>query len=336
MSYVAIIIILLLELTLKINGRIPDEPSIPNNNMITPTSTTSITPVPFDHAAQSTGVCMQAESDICLIPHNTTNTGFPSPCECFPHPKISNFLICCNITDIEKVTSCASKPEPNSSVTHWTSIFIHNLTVDEIIVSNSFWKTFESIGITDGNIKKISDNFTKFTKIKCLNISNNNIGEINSPRAFLFLSNLQVLDLSYNNLSTMPNMANIENINNLIADIRGNSVMQCKSVYESIEKGLKFEAPDSSYCLRNSTFTWFNTTESMPIRSLEKLKELQSKCPVIPGYGNCTCGSERISFSNKDAIFTAKVDCSNLGLEELPKNLPTNTWSLNVSNNKVS
>lgn len=35
-------------------------------------------------------------------------------------------------------------------------------------------------------------------------------------------------------------------------------------------------------------------------------------------------------------VFTAKVDCSGLGLINLPEKLPANTLSLNVSNNNVS
>jgi hypothetical protein len=34
-------------------------------------------------------------------------------------------------------------------------------------------------------------------------------------------------------------------------------------------------------------------------------------------------------------IFTAKVDCSNMGLFQLPERLPANTIELNVSNNNV-
>lgn len=118
--------------------------------------------------------------------------------------------------------------------------------------------------------------------------------------------------------------------------------MLCKAVLESIERGnVTFLEPDSTFCLMNQTFHWFNSTDSLPIRQLERMKQLNTDCPFIPGYGNCTCeaempvevkdeGTKTVQFS------AAKVDCSNLGLIALPQNLPANTISLNVSNNSVS
>lgn len=117
--------------------------------------------------------------------------------------------------------------------------------------------------------------------------------------------------------------------------------MLCKSVLESIERGgVHFVDPDSTFCLTNQTFNWFNSTDSIPLRQLERMKQLQSECPTIEGFGNCTCDPERMTYEEKEdgpqLVFAAKVDCSGLGLTELPKNLPVMTLSLNVSNNNVS
>lgn len=107
---------------------------------------------------------------------------------------------------------------------------------------------------------------------------------------------------------------------------------------ERVGDRVSFVQPDSTFCLTNQTFHWFNSTESMPIKQLQSMMQLNSECPSIPGYGNCTCESERMSFQSEDQhlIFTCKVDCSGLGLKELPINLPNNTISLNISNNNVS
>lgn len=77
----------------------------------------------------------------------------------------------------------------------------------------------------------------------------------------------------------------------------GNNGMLCKSVLESIERGsVTFMEPDFTFCLTNQTFHWFNSTDSIPLRQLERMKQLNSECPYIPGYGNCTCEQERMTY----------------------------------------
>lgn len=124
---------------------------------------------------------------------------------------------------------------------------------------------------------------------------------------------------------------------------RKNNGILCKPVLEAIERGnVTFIEADSTYCLMNQSYNWFNSTDSLPINELERLKQLNSDCPFIPGYGNCTCEAEQMPVELRDQatrivqIVAAKVDCSNMGLISLPPTLPANTISLNVSNNSVS
>lgn len=114
--------------------------------------------------------------------------------------------------------------------------------------------------------------------------------------------------------------------------------MLCKLVLESIERGnVTFIEADSTFCLMNQQYHWFNSTDSLPIRQLEKMKQLNADCPSIPGKGNCSCIAERMTYEDgTHLVFAAKVDCSNLGLTSLPQNLPGTTLSLNVTNNSVS
>ena len=114
--------------------------------------------------------------------------------------------------------------------------------------------------------------------------------------------------------------------------------MLCKLVLESIERGnVTFIEADSTFCLMNQTFQWFNSTDLLPIRQLEKMKQLNTDCPSIPGKGNCSCIPERMTYDEgNNLVFAAKVDCSNLGLTSLPELLPGKTLSLNVTNNSVS
>lgn len=114
-------------------------------------------------------------------------------------------------------------------------------------------------------------------------------------------------------------------------------------VLESIERGnVTFIEADSTFCLMNQTYGFFNSTDSLPIRQLEKIKQLNADCPSIPGKGNCTCIPEQMAIELREdgtqahSYFSAKVDCSNLGLTSLPKTLPDNTLTLNVTNNEVS
>lgn len=73
--------------------------------------------------------------------------------------------------------------------------------------------------------------------------------------------------------------------------------MLCKSVLEIFDRGgMHFVDVDNSYCLTNQTFDWFNSTDSIPLRQLVRLKQFQSECPDIPGFGNCTCDAERMGY----------------------------------------
>lgn len=337
----SIIILTIQFCPLIIDGRVPDE-TINNDYMIKTTTTpvtTTTTMAPLEHFNQ-TGKCFYAEPELCLYPPPRTETSFNAPCECFQHPNFPRSLVCCNITDINQVVSCPPSPTNDNSKS-WVNVHIRNATLDEFDVSHKFWRILDSLVVTDGSIKKLNREFLRFTPITCLNISNNQLSEI-QQRALSILTQIQVFDISYNNLSTMPNINNVQNNLTLTLDIRGNGGMLCKSVSDTIDRGgIEFVETNNTYCLTNQTFSWFNSTESVPIRQLYKMKQLQTECPVIPGFGNCTCLAERMNFlqSNSDdqthLIFTAKVDCSGLGLVELPKSLPSNTLSLNVSGNKV-
>lgn len=115
--------------------------------------------------------------------------------------------------------------------------------------------------------------------------------------------------------------------------------MLCKSVLETLERSVHFVDLDSTYCLTNQTYNWFNSTDSLSLRVLVRIKQLQTECPKVSGYGDCMCRPEQMHWKVQNGEtafhFTAKVDCSNLGLIELPDKLPMDTIELNVSNNNV-
>ncbi|XP_055912289.1 protein halfway [Eupeodes corollae] len=294
-----------------------------------PSSTSSSTPNPIEKADDFRKACFYAEPELCQQFDNDTSN---DPCPCRLHPDLPHSWVCCNVVDFYNFSTSCSK-----SSNSWVNLHIRNATIRWIDISHSTFQKLESLSITDGNIPKITNAMSRASYVKCLNVSNNNLSEINS-RAFISLQNFQVLDISSNNLSMIPKLNSHQN---LTVDISNNKRLLCNSLLDSIVRGsFKFVLPDTTYCLWNQTYNWFNSTDYMPIRQLERWKRLHSECPKIPGYGNCTCDAEQMAFSTKNdephLLFTAKVDCSSLGLIELPPILPDNTIFLNVSNNNIT
>lgn len=187
-------------------GRTFDEQTPPPNLMTTNAPTTAVTPTTATvNETQWNSTCFYAEPEIC------TQFNESEPCkECMPHPIYKNSLVCCNVTDIVRSISCVQNPNGDNS-TSWANIHIRNATLDELDISHKFWKQLHSLAITDGQVKRIVREFPKFSWPKCLNMSNNNLVVI-SNRALKDLTRLEILDLSHNDLSTMPNLNSQSNL----------------------------------------------------------------------------------------------------------------------------
>lgn len=265
--------------------------------------------------------CFHADVDAMCF--NKTGSATKPSCECEQHPEHLFAIVCCNVTDINKAISCVGVN--TSSYLH---IHIINAEQKEINVGQmNLLKQVDSLIITDGNISKISGQFSRFSSIKCLNFSNNNITEINE-RALLNLNQLQILDLSANNLTKLPSPPTTAKV-----DVRGNLKISCKNVSSAIERGVDFLFKDISVCEVETVYHWFNSTASITIQNLENMKKLDDDCP-----DGCKCVPDRMFYEGGEdsLVFIAKVDCSNLGLTKLPAKLPDNTLSLNISNNSIS
>lgn len=177
-----------------------DEPNI----LITSTAAPE-KPVP----QQLNSTCFYAEPELCQL------FGENEPCkECMPHPVYSNSLVCCNVTDIEKSLSCVENLNGENK-TVWQNIHVRNATLDELDISLKVWKLLDSLAITDGQVNRIVKEFPKFSQPRCLNMSNNHLHSV-PTRALKDLTRLQILDLSHNNLSTVPNLNSL----NLAIDVR--------------------------------------------------------------------------------------------------------------------
>lgn len=192
-----------------------------------------------------------------------------------------------------------------------------------------FHPQVDSLVITDGNITKIVGQFAVFSSIKCLNFSNNNITEINE-RAFKALNQLNLTDLSANNLTKLPTLQNTT------LNVFGNSKISCINISAALEKYVRFLNHETSLC-ESEVVYWFNDTASITVSDVEKRKKLEFDCPL-----GCKCKPGHMQYTNIDEnkndrlIFISDVDCSNSNLTELPIKLPENTYYLNISNNNIS
>lgn len=195
------------------------------------------------HVAKPENPCFHADINAMCF----NKTGSKPDCECEQHPERLLAIVCCNVTgDINKAISCVG-----SNTSSYLDIHIINAEQKEINVAHmNLVKQVNSLIITDGNITKISGKFSRFSAIKCLNFSNNNITEINE-RALLNLNQLQVLDLSANNLTKLPSPPATAKV-----DVRGNLKISCKNVSSAIERGVDFLYKDVSVCEVETVYHW--------------------------------------------------------------------------------
>lgn len=211
---------------------------------------------------------------------------------------------------------------------------IYKASLDEFNIKaegvESHFKSLESISITDGKINKITGIFSKHTSIKCFNLSNNALNSVDK-RTFVNLQKLSLLDLSFNNLSEVPNFRKTRPIQ---LDISNNSQLMCRSLMDAMNNTeLSFIKESETYCLFPKTFHWFNTTEKIPLKQVKTYNEIEKKSCS----DNCTCKAQRLDLiADKEPTFAVMVDCSGKEMMEMPTNLPNNTIALNISNNNIS
>lgn len=136
--------------------------------------------------------CFHADLQLCLEKETP---------ECFLHAPKSDSIVCCHVTDMERTLSSINQLS-NSSI---KNVHIMNASLEELDLEKPQWKQLDSLAVTDGKIKKIIGSFHKMSSPICLNFSNNNILDINM-RAMIHLNHLQILDISFNNLTVLPSV----------------------------------------------------------------------------------------------------------------------------------
>lgn len=310
--------LLLLMILSTTQAKIIDESQVQNGLVPTESVTTQESKVTVEEEVEEP-LCFHA--DINAMCFNKTGSETKPSCECEQYPENDLALVCCNVTDIYKAISCVGN---TSSYNH---IHIINLVQKELNVGKlNNLKHVDSLIITDGNITKVTGEFSAFSMIKCLNFSNNNITEINE-RALKHLRQLQILDLSANNLTKLPTPPAHSKV-----DVRGNLKISCKNVSSALARNVSFLYQNITSCEVETVYVWFNSTATIFIENMEKVKQLDDECPT-----GCRCAPNRMFYSSEnELVFLTSVDCSNLGLTELPPILPEHTLSLNISNNSIT
>ncbi|EDX00919.1 protein halfway [Drosophila yakuba] len=329
-------------------GSVTDTTSTSTSHSTSTTSTTSPAPLPPATPEQPEYLkhCFYAEEQLCshtfdgraeitegqgstVAQSEAQNRGGQGngQCQCREHPARPNSWYCCNISQLTMISSC-------SNISKWTNLHVRNMTVEDMDLSNPIFRSLQSLAVTDGNITRLVNAFPRLSALKCLNISNNNISEIHS-RAVKDVPHLEFFGMSNNNLSLVPHRNQNKNIT---LDISGNMRMLCTPLNEIIyTESINFLNPKHSYCQYNATHTWFQSTDKVSVEQLENRKRCVTNCPVIPNYGSCNCTLENIMIiQDNQSKPQCHVDCSNLGLVELPQRLPDNTFMLNITNNKIT
>ncbi|XP_047001273.1 protein halfway [Schistocerca americana] len=237
-------------------------------------------------------------------------------------------LLCCHLdSDFHLKEAVAQIAPKNANI---RSLYVYNASYDTVDVSITKIFNFDVLSITGGKLKRISGELHNTTV--CLNFSGNSISEIDD-NTFASLNQVKILDLSRNNLSSLPK--SLMSIRNLTLDISGNFKLWCTDVKSLLAPNrsdpVDFRNPNDTYCLANKTFHWFNSTDKYSLKALEESIKAEQTCPPV-----CKCDAARTMFIGREPSFSVMADCSNSNLTSLPPNLPQNTYYLNVSNNNIT
>lgn len=100
-----------------------------------------------------------------------------------------------------------------------TAVHIRNATLDKLDASSDKWTHLVSLSVTDSRVPRLVKLFGSEFRLTCLNLSNNGLNEVD-PRVLSMLPKLSKLDLSHNNLTTLPEV-NVH-VTHFFIDISGN------------------------------------------------------------------------------------------------------------------
>ncbi|PSN47105.1 Protein halfway, partial [Blattella germanica] len=203
-----------------------------------------------------------------------------------------------------------------------TRFHFRNATLSELDLDLFYLPHLESIAITDGKVDRVvRKNFT-FPNLKCLNLSNNLINELDS-HLVENVPNLEQLDLSFNNLTNLSISTPGNNNNNntdFYIDISNNSQLWCNSISDlktnmhNASYNLNFVNQHVTTCKTTPRGYWFKFSIIIQFQQLESI--------------------EKVNAVNEIKFIGISVNCVGKNLTSLP-DVPQYTTVLNISNNNV-
>ncbi|KAI5696980.1 hypothetical protein M8J75_003355 [Diaphorina citri] len=228
--------------------------------------------------------------------------------------------------------------KPNEKI---TALHIRNISLVRLEVNIPEWRYLMSLSITDGNITQILG-ILESSHISCLNLSSNYIQETD-PLLISELANLVRLDMSNNNMTLVPTLS--PSLLKFEIDLSNNKYINCSNILDMMRQvpgeQLRFDNRAQTSCCSSrhqkcGPVVPRNHISLLDLDEVEFIYKISLQCPQGDGW-KCDCEYRVIPSTSgeKQRIFL-NVDCSNRNLVELPRPLPQETTSLNVSNNNIS
>ncbi|XP_066995848.1 protein singed wings 2 [Anabrus simplex] len=209
-------------------------------------------------------------------------------------------------------------------------------TFDPAVVLSPF-PLIQRLTLTDSNVTHLQSDFSVNSRhLEVLNISGLMLESL-ADSTFLRMKELQILDLRDNNISELD-LSALEHLPSLREIYLSGNPWKCdndltwliddshnRSVANRVVDRDKMECIDEAY----------KGKPVVPVMGF--IKALEEECPREPP-NNCTCWINNIVWSENREYMVPFifVNCSNLGLVELPPTLPTNTATVLLKGNKIS
>lgn len=265
-----------------------------------------------------------AEYTSCTPPPNTELLCQANNCTLVE----DNAILCCHMrSDFSLKEAIAVATSKGRKI---NSLHLYNLTFGELDASITKRFNFDTITVTNGSLKLISGEFLNITK--CLNFSGNAISVIKA-QALASLDHLQTLDLSRNNITTLPNI--VKSVYNLSLDLSENGNLSCRSLQDFIngtkDHHIGYKNINNTFCNFHAAYNWFRSSSKLSMLQLELYVKIEQECP--PG---CRCSIDRMLYNSSSQYVGVGTDCSNQQLTSFPSQIPQYTAFLNLSNNNIS
>ncbi|XP_054284475.1 protein halfway isoform X2 [Macrosteles quadrilineatus] len=235
----------------------------------------------------------------------------------------------------QKVDTTGKPPQAPVTALHLLNCSIDKLDATEM---SRHFQQLIGISVTQSRISRISGQFPQ--SLTCLNLSSNQLIEIDPP-VLTNVPQLGYLDLSNNNLTHVPNITFRNPKAYFFIDVSGNNGIKCNDLLLELKSQrnsstqINFVNENNTYCSTSLNYQWFNSLIIVPFHQIETVEKIEKECPHGPDF-QCVCKVTRNVEMPFHFYYMVEVDCSGQGLTELPKELPPNTYFLDISNNNIT